>query len=162
MTQNHQNDGPSVEWLTQAAAAEDGCRSISVGGLAFDLGLLASPADGMHRVFGRFVEYARRESGLTVERLAERADVDLAEIVEIERDDDYIPQVRTVHQIAQVLKLPTSRLLQVAGLVTARSSVSGAALKFAARSEPTSQLSPNEREAFEEFVKVLVETSDGE
>lgn len=116
----------------------------------------------MQHVFGRLIEYARREQGLTVERLAEQADVDLGELVEIERDDDFMPQLRTVHQLASVLKLPTSRLMQVAGLATPRPSVAGAALRFAARSEPTSELSPDEREAFEEFVKVLVESTDAE
>lgn len=162
MNQDHENYGPSMQWLNQTADAEDGCRSISVGGLAFDLGLLTGPTDGAHKVFGRFVEYARREQGLTLERLAEQADIDLAELVDIERDDDFIPQVRTVHQIAQVLKLPPAPLMQVAGLVTSKSSVSMAAVRFAARSEPTTRLSPEEREAFETFVKVLVETTDRE
>ncbi len=162
MNQHHENYGPSMQWLTQTADAEDNCRSISVGGLAFDLGMLAAPSDGAHKVFGRFVEYARREQGMTLEGLAEKADIDLAELVDIERDNDFIPQVRTVHQIAQVLKLPPAPLMQVAGLMISRSSVSRAAVRFAARSEPTARLSPEEREAFESFVKVLVETTDRE
>jgi hypothetical protein len=32
--------GPSREWLEKAAEAEDQCRSVSVGGLAADLGLI--------------------------------------------------------------------------------------------------------------------------
>ena len=163
MTNAQNNNGPALAWLLRTAEAEDACRSISVGGLAADLGMLSRPkVDGIQHVFGRLVEYARRQHGLTIERLAEQADVDLVELVEIERDDDFTPQVRTVHQLASILKLPSSRLMQVAGLATSRPSVAGAALRFAARSEPTSELSPDEREAFEEFVKVLVESTDTE
>lgn len=115
----------------------------------------------MQLVFGRLIEYARRRHGLSVENLAERADVDLAAIVEIETNDRVIPEVRTVYQLAQALKLPTSKLMEVAGLATARPEVSRAALKFAARSEPTSKLTRDEREAFDEFVKVLAESTDG-
>ena len=37
------------------------------------------------RVFGQLIEFARRERRLTLEALARKADVDLAELVEIER-----------------------------------------------------------------------------
>jgi hypothetical protein len=50
--------------------------------------------------------------------------------------------------------------MEVAGLAAPRPEVSHAALKFAARSESTAKLTINEREALEEFVKVLVEVSD--
>ena len=51
--------------------------------------------------------------------------------------------------------------MEVAGLTTPRPQVRHAALRFAARSESTAQLSRDEKDALEEFVKVLVETSDG-
>lgn len=95
-----------------------------------------------------------------MEQLAERAEVDLVEIVEIEMDEMTIPDVRTVYQLATVLDLPSARLMEMAGLATPCPEVSRAALKFAARSESTAKLSREEREALEEFVKVLVETSD--
>ncbi len=153
--------GPSEEWLQQASEIEDSCRSLSVGGMAVDLNMLPPPPGETHRVFGRLIEYARRKQGLSVEKLAEQAEVDLAEIVEIEMHDEVLPQVRTVYNLAQVLNLPSGRLLEVAGLASPRPEVSNAALKFAARSEPTAPLTPDEREALEEFVKVLVESSDG-
>jgi len=83
------------------------------------------------------------------------------EIVEIEMYDETIPRVRTVFQLAKALKIPEGRLMEVAGLATPRPEISHAALKFAARSESTAKLTRNEREALEEFVKVLVEVSDG-
>ena len=153
--------GPPRDWLRIAAEIEASCRSISVGGLASDLGMLSAGKSNVQPVFGRLVEYARRKLGLSVEKLAERADVDLAAIVEIETDNRAVPEVRTVYQLAQALHLPPGKLMEVAGLATPKPEVSRAALKFAARSEPTSKLTRDEREAFEEFVKVLAETSDG-
>ena len=161
MSQLNKPNGPPREWLLQAAEIEDSCRSLSTGGLASDLGMLSSSPSSIQLVFGRLIEYARRRQGLTVESLAEKADVDLAAIVEIETNDRSIPEVRTVYQLAQALKLPTGKLMEVAGLATARPETSRAALKFAARSEPTSKLTRDEREAFDEFVRVLAESTDG-
>ena len=160
---NHMNKigGPPRDWLLKAADIEDSCRSVSAGGLASDLGMISSGVSSIKSAFARLIEYARRNQGLSVEKLAERADVDLAAIVAIETDDRAVPEVRTVYQLAQALRLPSGKLMELAGLATPKPEVSRAALKFAARSEPTSKLSRDERVAFEEFVKVLAEASDG-
>ena len=160
MTHVRNQGGPPRDWLLQAAEIEDSCRSLSVGGLANDLGMPSLGLSSVQPVFGRLIEYARRKQGLSVEKLAERADIDLEAIVEIETQDRAVPEVRTVYQLAQALKLPIDRLMEVAGLVTPKPEVKRAALRFAARSEPTAKLSRDEREAFEEFVKVLAENSD--
>jgi HTH-type transcriptional regulator, competence development regulator len=84
-------------------------------------------------------------------------------LVALERNEEVQPSSRTVYQTAQALKLPANKLMELAGLTDARDEGLGrAALRFAARSEPTARLSKEEREAFEEFVRVLVESSDGE
>ena len=153
--------GPDRDLLLRMGEFEDSCGSISVGGMAADLGMLPTTHGDAQRVFGRLIEFARRKKSLSVEQLAERANVDLAEIVEIERDEAIVPEVRTVFQLATVLDLPSARLMEVAGLATPRPEVNHAALKFAARSEPTAKLTREERDALEEFVKVLVESTDG-
>lgn len=108
------------------------------------------------RVFGQLIEYARRELNLTLEALARRADINLAELVTIERDPQALPEPRTVHQLANVLNLPVVKLLVLAGLDEPRDeSLTEAAVRFAARSEPSTSLSAAEREVLEEFVKVL-------
>lgn len=160
MANMSKSGGPSRGWLLKAAGVEDACRFVSVGGLAADLGMLSSGASSIKPAFGRLIEFARRNQGLTVEKLAERADVDLAAILDLE-NDKAVPEVRTVYQLAQVLSLPQGKLMELAGLATPRPEISRAALKFAARSEPTSRLTRDERDAFEEFVKVLAEASDG-
>ena len=157
---NNKTNGPAREWLLKMAEFEDSCRSFSAGGMAADMGLLPPAQCEPHRVFGRLIEFARRKKSLSLEQLAERAQVDLGDIVEIEMNEMAAPDVRTVFQLATVLDLPSARLMEVAGLATPRPEVSSAALKFAARSEPTAKLSREERDALEEFVKVLVETSE--
>jgi transcriptional regulator with XRE-family HTH domain len=157
---NEEANGPAREWLLKMAVFEDSSRSVSAGGLAADFGLLSATQCEPHRVFGRLIEFARRKQSLSVEQLAERAQVDLADIIEIEMNELPSPDARTVFQLASVLGLPSARLMEVAGLATPRPEVSSAALKFAARSEPSAKLSREERDALEEFVKVLVETSD--
>lgn len=153
--------GPNREWLLKMVEFEDMGLSVSTGGMAADLGLLSATQREPNRVFGRLIEYARRKKSMSLEQLADRANIDLADIVEIELNDMVAPDVRTVFQLASILDLPSARLMEVAGLASPRPEVSNAALKFAARSEPTAKLSREEREALEEFVKVLVETSDG-
>jgi transcriptional regulator with XRE-family HTH domain len=161
MTDKAKNSPASEAWLRRMADAEDHCKSVSVGGLAHDLGLIRAGVSGGLRVLGRFIEFARRARGVSVEQFANKADIDLAELVALERDEDVVPTPRTVYQLAQALQVDTAKLMVLAGLAdVADPELNRAALKFAARSEPTAQLSRAEQEAFDEFVKVLVERSD--
>jgi transcriptional regulator with XRE-family HTH domain len=150
--------GPFLDWAT---SEDDGC--LSVTGLAVRCGLMdgAGRAEQERpRVFGQFLEYARRKAGLSLEDLAKRARVPLGELLAIERDNAD-PTPRTLYQLSQALGLPFVKLQELAGLAEARDErLSEAALRFAARSEPTAQLSASEREAYEELIKVIVESTD--
>jgi HTH-type transcriptional regulator, competence development regulator len=163
MTLTNNSPKPVNRWLAKMADMEDSCRSVSVGGMAAELlgaeGEVA-PRDSQ-RVFGKLIEYARRAKGWSVEQLAKRADIGIGEIIDIERHDYAIPQPRTVYQLANVLGLPSRRLVEVAGLAPPRHAVNAAALHFAAKSESTAKLTHSEREAFVEFVKALMEIPDG-
>ena len=163
MSNTNKLNGPSQNWLQRMAELEDSCRSVSAAGLASDFGMLLIPPHGeTQQVFGRLIELARRKCRLTVEQLAEKADVDLVEIVDIETKLDVVPEARTVFQLASVLKLPSARLMEVTGLAIPRPEIRSAALKFAAHSKSTANLTQEERDALEEFVKVLISNSDGE
>lgn len=106
--------------------------------------------------FGRFVRLMRRHRGLTLEKLAEDTDVEIAELVEIEDDVHHRPEPRTVYQLANYFKVPRSNLLQVAGLTAPRDNrLFDEAVRFAARSESVAVLTPEERTALEAFVAVL-------
>ena len=160
MSEMNNNSIPSRKWLEEMAEFEDACSSVSVGGLAGDFDMIPAGPSESQRIFGRLIEFSRRQKNLTVEQLAEKADVELADIVEIELQECGAVHVRTVYQLAQVLELPSARLMEVAGLAKPRQDINTAALKFAARSESTAKLTQEEKEALDEFVKVLIEASD--
>lgn len=150
----------SRDWLRLMAEQEDQYASISAAGLAADLGLLKIEAPAGSLLFARFIQLGRRAQGLSVEELAERAQIDISQLVAIE-SEGAAPVPRTVYQLSKVLKVSTGKLMELAGLAKSKDpEFRQAALRFAARSEPSAKLSDEEREAFEEFVKVLVEASD--
>ena len=153
------------EWLQRMADAEDQCASVSVGGLAHELGSLRSvPPDQMpltQIAFGKLVELSRRQLGLSWEELARRADIDVAELLSIERVKNVKVEPRTIFKLSQVLELPPTRLMELAGLaIRSDHHLDDAAVHFAACSEPVDKLSSDEQRALQEFVKTLASLSD--
>ena len=161
----------SKEWLEKRAAAEEG-HEVSTGRMDLE-GLLAErrvieqsstpntsiDIEAPRTAFGRLLNVWRRKKGIRLDQLAEQADVDLAELVTIEQDVRYIPEARTVYQLAKTLGVPTERLLQLSGNVVVRDSHLGEeAVRFAARADSVEKLSKDEQRALEEFVKYLSET----
>lgn len=145
-------------WVQKKALQEDGC-FVSVGGL---VNALEKPAQEVTNVtpikvaFARFVQLARRERKLSLEQFAAKVDIDLVELMNVEKDERYIPALRTVHQIAHFLKVPEQKLMALAGLLKAKDAkFQTAALKFAARSESVEKLSEEEHAALEEYINFL-------
>jgi transcriptional regulator with XRE-family HTH domain len=146
------------------AQLESNDDEIGVGPLAADLVFdgestshrSASNVDEPNIAFGRLVRLMRRNGGYSIEKLAEDASIDVEELIDIEDDAHYRPDIRTVYQLANVFGLPRSSLLQVAGLIEAQNdALYKEAVRFAARSEPVVELTPQERAALEAFVAVL-------
>ncbi len=158
----------SKEWLRQRAELDDKA-DISAGTL--DLNRLpavrpsnvvpmqsSAEMESPNPAFGRLINLWRRKKGLGIETLAEKARIDVAELIEIERNLNYVPEVRTVYQLANTLDLPSDRMLELSGnLVVRDSSLGKEAVRFAARSESVEKLSKDEQRALEEFVKFLSE-----
>jgi len=108
--------------------------------------------------FIRLLQLARRERRLSLEQLAQKADIDLGELVKIEADESFKPTPRTIHQLAEFLKLPAKKLMVLAGLLQVKDfGLQQASVRFAARSEPVEDVSPEEHAALEEYVKFLNE-----
>src|SRR5437660_1005205 len=108
--------------------------------------------------FVRLVQLARRERRLTLEQFAEKADVELVEMLKIETEEHYQPAIRTVHKIAAFVNVPEQKLMALAGLLQVQDAhFQNAALKFAARSAPVEKLSKEEHSDLEEIVKFLCE-----
>jgi len=144
-------------WLNKAR--QEGDSFVGAGLLARDpmpAAEAAAPAEDLRLAFGRFVRLMRRERGLSVEKLAERAALDLNELVSIEEDLDFRPEPRTVYQLANTFDVPQQRLMQLAGLSVSRDAgFSQEAVRFAARSESTQKLSREEKAALDAFLTVL-------
>lgn len=147
-------------WLLQMSDAEGNC-DLSVGGLAHEFGMVAptNAAPSVARTaFAKLIELRRRERRMSVEQLAQRADIDLGEVVGLERGDPSTPEPRTVYKLAAVLELPQDKLMQLSGLTKPKDTrFAQEAVRFAARSEPLDKLSREEHEALEEFVKFLLQ-----
>ena len=151
------------EWCMRMAELE-GDSAIGAGLYAldptFEYGPVASTinTEESNIVFGRFVRLMRRNHGLSVEKLAEDANVDVTDLVEIEDDARHKPEPRTVYQLANFFKVPQASLMQIAGLTTTKDSrLNTEAIRFAARSDPVAKLTLEERAALEAFVSVLSE-----
>jgi transcriptional regulator with XRE-family HTH domain len=156
------NNDPN--WLLAKANEEDN-RIISVGGLVCRLRAEArqqeqeTPEPTRRVAFARFIELSRRKLRLTVEQLAEKADVDVSQLIEIEEGECVSAEPRTVFKLAQVFNFPQHRLMELSGLAKTRDRhLTEATVRFAARSEPVNALSAEEEEALQEYVKVLVES----
>lgn len=148
------------EWILEKAAQEDGCL-VSVGGLIAALEQSESAIGNvipLRHAFIRFVQLARRERRLSLEQFAEKVDVDLAELFKIETEEHYTPAIRTVHKIAEFLKIPAKKLMTLAGLLQVKDAqFQTTALKFAARWAPVEKLTREEHSDLEEIVKFLCE-----
>lgn len=108
--------------------------------------------------FCTLISHRRRALRFSMEALAEKANVELDELLRVEQDTDYVPEARTVHQLANHLKLPIPQLLVLSGNATsANAELTEAAVRFAARSRAVEKLNREQSDALNEFVKVLVD-----
>lgn len=154
----------SKEWCKHMARLE-GDAEIGAGRLAFDpafdgeIASVAATDDERPNVaFGRFVSLMRRRRGLSLEKFADDADMDMAGLLKIENDLHHKPELRTVCRLANYFNVRRACLLQVAGLAAPKDArLLDEAVRFAARSEPTTALTPEEGAALESFLAVLSE-----
>ena len=129
------------EWCIRMAQLE-GDAEIGAGRLAVDpvfdgdvIPGAAGDVEGSNVAFSRFVRLMRRQRGITLERLADDADVDMADLVEIESNPHHKPELRTACQLATYFKVPRSGFLQVAGLTAPKDTkLFDEAVRFAVRS----------------------------
>ncbi|NTG23285.1 helix-turn-helix transcriptional regulator [Agrobacterium rhizogenes] len=151
------------EWFERRAKLE-GDLEISAGRLARDPApeqtQLENPidetADSMRMAFGSLVETMRRQKGLSIEKLAERVDLEVSDVMRIERDAHFRPEPRVVYRIAEAFNLPGKALQQLSGNTVPRPGLQEHALRFAARSgDSPLKLSREEQRALAEFIAYL-------
>jgi HTH-type transcriptional regulator, competence development regulator len=97
-----------------------------------------------------------------MEDVAERTKAELDELLQIEENSGYVPEPRTVHKLAHLLKLPIPQLLVLSGNATSASTeLTEEAVRFAAGSRAVEKLNRQQTDALNGFVKVLVEQKTG-
>ncbi|QPC86376.1 helix-turn-helix domain-containing protein [Mesorhizobium sp. NBSH29] len=108
-------------------------------------------------VLFKLVHQLRRKGGLSIAQLAAKIRVDAAELEKVEKEPCYVPNPRTVHQLAEFIGV-SARVLErlTAASAAQNDNLTEAAHRFAASSDDLSKLSQAERREFNDFVKVLV------
>lgn len=107
---------------------------------------------------GRLIGMLRRRDNLTLEALATRAEVDIAELVRIEQDENYKARPRTVMQLSKIFEVPTDRLAKLGGLrIDQDPGLAQATLRFAAHSDGLTKLTKPERDALNEYLSYLTQ-----
>src|SRR5437660_5853174 len=123
------------EWLTKRAERDDKAE-ISAGVFSIDMfkskqrphqvaSINAGADEDPRPAFGRLINLWRRKKGLRMDQLADRARIDMGELVAIEHDIHYTPEPRTVYQLAKILGLSIKRMLQLSGNSIVRDSTLG-------------------------------------
>lgn len=108
--------------------------------------------------FGQFLRLLRRKKGETTEELACTADVDLAELLRIESDSGYEPELSTVHALATHFGLPVKPLMKAAQLATDRlTSQPDLQVRFAASANITAPLSGDEEAILQTYLKAVLD-----
>ena len=151
------------EWCTMMAKQEDGAEvgaGLTAADPVFD-GEVASDdsiREESRLAFGRFVTLMRRGRGWPIEQLAEKADIEVGEIMSIEEDAHYFPELRTVYQIANVFSVSQERLIELSGLTKPKNiQFVSEAVRYAALSESIEALSDTEQAALDGLISVLNE-----
>ncbi len=137
------------EWLLRMADEEANCE-VSAGGLAHETGLLnrSGLRESARLSLGKFLELSRRQLHETLEGLAEKAGVDLAELTSLERGRGPVRNPKVLVRIAAALGVEGQPLLELAGLITTTDERLGKlAAQFSARLETVKPLEPEEEQA---------------
>ncbi|MDP4540844.1 helix-turn-helix transcriptional regulator [Qipengyuania sp. DY56-A-20] len=150
------------EWCVSQAQLEAGAE-VGAGVIALDPtfendDVKSEPIDDSRVALQRFVELSRRQKNLSRQQLAEQADIDLSELEGIETDMHYMPETRTLYQLANVLGVSQKKLMGLSGLTQPKDvSYVEEAVRYAARSESISRLTPEEQAALDGLIAVLSE-----
>ena len=106
--------------------------------------------------FQLFLQNLRRAHGLSIDKLAEKTEVDREELVSAERVPGYRPAPRTLHRLSEFYNVPHEKLAALAGVYRdIPKDVVDNAMRYAAQSESFNELTKEEREAVDRFVQAL-------
>ena len=110
----------------------------------------------MKSAFGLMIKQLRLRDSLTIESLAEKADVLADELQNIECDPHYQARPRTVSKLAEKFCINLPKLMELSGVANlSDDTLTEEAQKFAAKSNGVSSLNNEEKNILNEFVKIL-------
>jgi hypothetical protein len=152
----------SKEWLLKDLDKE-GADIVTAGKLKNMQSETSNVADKKKTVvsaFAKLISLKRRDKSLTLEKLATQARIDVEELHSIEQVPGYVPEPRTVCNLATVLRLPQEEMLQLSGNKILRNEKLVAhAERFAANAPSMEKLNSAEKRALEDFVKIIISSS---
>jgi transcriptional regulator with XRE-family HTH domain len=151
-------------WCQTAGAHEDGL-DIAAGKIAADptfhqdSGADESP-EASRLALGRFINLKRRGEGLTIEELADKADVDLGDLLSLESNASFLPDARTLYQLSEVFGVSQEKLMGLSGLTHPNNNeYVEEAVRYAAKSASIEVLSTEEASILNGFISVLSENN---
>ena len=152
----------SKEWLLKDLDKE-GVDIVTAGKLKNLQSEASNVADKKKTVvsaFAKLISLKRRDKSLTLEKLATQARIDVEELLSIEQVPGYVPEPRTVCNLATILRLPQEEMLQLSGNKILRNEKLVAhAERFAANAPSMEKLNSAEKRALEDFVKIIISSS---
>jgi HTH-type transcriptional regulator, competence development regulator len=154
----------SKAWCRNAGAREDGL-DIGAGVIAADPmfthegGADESP-EASRLALGRFINLMRRDQGLSIEALADKADIEIGELLSLENNAAHLPDVRTLYQLSEVFGVSQEKLMGLSGLTHANNDdYVEEAVRYAAKSASVEVLSEDEHAILNGLISVLSENA---
>lgn len=151
-------------WCRNAGAREDSF-NIGAGVIAADPmfthegGTDESP-EASRLALGRFINLMRRDQGLSIEALAEIADIEIGELLSLENNAAHFPDVRTLYQLSEVFGVSQEKLMGLSGLTHANDGdYVEEAVRYAAKSASIEVLSEDEHAILNGLISVLSENA---
>lgn len=142
-------DGHSLSMLNRIAKALN--RRLTVLTVSGD-----QEMDNIRIAFQDLLQKLRRRKGLTIEKLAEKLDLDRGEVLAMERIPGYRPAPLTLYRLSQFYELPQKNLVALAGAShELPDELRVEASRFAAQSESFSNLTKEEKKILDGFIRVL-------
>lgn len=152
------------EWCRKAGTREDGL-DIGAGVIAADPifadeGAAEDNPEASRLALGRFINLMRRDQGLSIEDLAQKADIEIGELLSLENNASHLPDVRTLYQISEVFGVSQEKLMGLSGLTHSNDdNYVEEAVRYAAKSASIEVLSEEEHTILNGFISVLSENS---
>lgn len=110
---------------------------------------------------GQTVSLMRRQRRWTIDRLADEAEATREELVAIETNPGYVPELSTVVSLAKTFELPPKALVKKAGLAECASSrLREDSIRYAACSEFKEPLSDDEEHVLQAVLKAMIESNE--